>query len=248
MSSQELVASANFRATVLLIVQLHHQRCARTVERKVCLHLYRPIHQIKYSHYALLGHSILACKNPRKIDRSGIEVVQAEAAWEEITAAVGQKDMDDVKEAFLKYVKACPIATYSDLEDGFRTMGIPLYIIAMERELAPTYTNMDLQGNLDKTYTVSLRFSPEARRPKEALGWPESPEENMERLKDAGQPVDRGIPKCNNCEELGHVSKSCPEDKREPTDRASVTCFNCEEAGHRMRDCKSFQKCLRISG
>jgi hypothetical protein len=149
--------------------------------------------------------------------------------------------MDEVKEAFLKYVKACPDATYVDLEEGFRSMNIPLYLIAMQRELAPTYTNMDLQGNLDKEFTVTLRFASNPKRPKEATGWPESTEDNLERLKNAGQPVPRGIPKCNNCNELGHITKSCTEDKREVTDRAAVNCFNCNEAGHRMRDCKSME-------
>jgi hypothetical protein len=56
---------------------------------------------------------------------------------------------------------------------------------------------------------------------------------------DAGEPVDRGIPKCSNCDQLGHISKSCPEEKQENADRAEVKCFNCDEVGHRVRDCGS---------
>ena len=62
--------------------------------------------------------------------------------------------MDDVKEAFLKYVKACPEATYPQLEEGFRDMNVALYLIGLQRELAPTYTHMDLQGNLDRKSVV----------------------------------------------------------------------------------------------
>lgn len=69
----------------------------------------------------------------------------------------------------------------------------------MEKELAITYTNMDFQGNLDKKYTVTWRWSNKTQRPKEADYFPTSPEENMERLEDAGEPIDRGVPKCGNC-------------------------------------------------
>lgn len=109
----------------------------------------------------------------------------------------------------------------------------------MEKELAITYTNMDLQGNLDKKYTVSYRLSPKHQRPKEKDAWPKTPEENLTRLADAGEAVDRGIPKCSNCEQLGHTMKACREEKRD-TDQTQVKCFNCEEVGHRVRDCKYF--------
>lgn len=143
-----------------------------------------------------------------------------------------------MKEAVLKYIKATPDATYFDLEKAFRTQELNLYLIALEKELAPTYTNMDLQGNLDKKYSVTYRKSPNHARPKEKELWPATPEENLERLRDAGEPVDRGIPKCSNCEQLGHISKSCPEEKQENADRAVVKCYNCEGVGHRVRDCK----------
>ena len=178
------------------------------------------------------------CKNPRKIDRSHLGDVPAEVAWNELVAASAEGDLDDMKEAVAKYVKATPDITYVDLEKAFRSQDIKLYLIALTKELAATFTNMDLQGNLDKKYSVSYRKSPRHARPKEKEIWPESPEENLERLMDAGEPVDRGIPKCNNCDQLGHISKSCPEDKQENADRAEVKCFNCDEVGHRVRDCE----------
>ena len=154
-------------------------------------------------------------------------------------AASDEKDLDDFRVAFKKYIKATPDCTYPQLEMAFRGQRFNIYLIALEKELAATFTNMDLQGNLDKKYTVSFRLSPKHQRPKEKDLWPETPEENLARLQDAGEPVDRGIPKCSNCEQLGHISKSCPEEKVENADRAQVKCYNCEEVGHRVRDCRS---------
>ncbi|KAH8811849.1 hypothetical protein F5884DRAFT_292586 [Xylogone sp. PMI_703] len=182
------------------------------------------------------GHTILECKNPRKIDRSDIEDVQPDAAWNELKAAAAEGDIDDVKIAVAKYIKAIPTCTYIELEKAFRAENINVYLIAVEKELAATYTNMDLQGNLDRKYTVSWRLSDKPKRPKEKDVWP-TPEENLERLSDAGEPVDRGMPKCQNCNALGHTSKFCKEEKVENNDRPSVLCYNCNEVGHRVRDC-----------
>ncbi|RFU31862.1 hypothetical protein B7463_g4488, partial [Scytalidium lignicola] len=182
------------------------------------------------------GHSILECKNPRKIDRSDIEDVEPEAAWEELKAAAAEGDIDDVKVAAAKYIKSTPTCTYVELEKAFRYSDIGIYLIALEKELAATYTNMDFQGNLDRKYTVSWRLSNKPKRPKERDGWP-TPEENLERLDDAGEAVDRGMPKCGNCDALGHTAKFCKEEKVENSDRPAVKCYNCSEVGHRVRDC-----------
>ena len=58
---------------------------------------------------------------------------------------------------------------------------------------------MDLNGKLDRKYHVGFYFSEKAPRGKMKESWPKSPEENMERLANAGLPVERGIPKCTNC-------------------------------------------------
>lgn len=146
-------------------------------------------------------------------------------------------DLEDVKIAMESYVKAHPDTTYVQLEQSFRNQGLGIHLIALEKELTMTYTNMDLQGNLDRKYSVNWRWSAKALRPKEKDAWPATPEENIQRLADAGEPVDRGIPKCGNCEQLGHIRTKCPEEKLEP-ERAIVKCFNCDEVGHRVRDCK----------
>lgn len=144
--------------------------------------------------------------------------------------------MDDVKIAVQQYVKSCPDTTYLSLEQAFRQQDIGLYFIAIEKPIMATMTNMDFQGNLDKTYTVTYRFDSRAARPREVPSWPKSPEENEERLKDAGEVVTRGLPKCSNCEQLGHISKNCDQEKMEK-ERVIIKCFNCDEEGHRIRDC-----------
>lgn len=111
--------------------------------------------------------------------------------------------MEDVKDAVEKYVKACPEITYAQLEHAFRSQNVGVYLICIEKELATTYTNMDLQGNLKKKYTVTWHFSPKAPRPKDVDYWPQSAEENQERLQDCGIPVDCLMPKCSNCNEVG---------------------------------------------
>ena len=90
--------------------------------------------------------------------------------------------------------------SYLQMEKSFRDHNMPIWIIALEKELSSTYSNMDLTGALGKKYTANLRFSPQPLRPKEKDGWPESQEENLARLADCGRPVDRGIMKCRNCD------------------------------------------------
>ncbi len=122
---------------------------------------------------------------------------------------------------------------------------------------------MSLQGDLDKKYQVGYYLSPKPKRNIQAAGWPESPEVNLERLKDAGVPMERGIPKCPRCNgkrgkplmysirlcaifdypsELGHVARDCPEEAIENPDRIEVKCVNCDEVGHRARDCTQARK------
>ncbi|ESZ94433.1 hypothetical protein SBOR_5151 [Sclerotinia borealis F-4128] len=182
------------------------------------------------------GHSILDCKNPRKIERNDVEDVEAAVAWANLIKQSEEGDFDDMKEEAMKYIKASPDATYPQLEKAFRAQNVPIYLIAMEKELTQTFTNMDLQGHLDRKYTVSWRKSSKHSRPKEKENWPATPEENLERLADAGEAVDRGIPLCSRCSELGHISKHCTQEAGESA-RVQVQCFNCSEIGHRVRDC-----------
>lgn len=200
--------------------------------------------QLQNTIYLLIpaGHLVVNCENPRKIDLSKIEDVDADVAWNQIIEAADERDGVEAKEAIQKYLKHFPEMTYVILEEAFRGQEMGIYLIATERALAPTHTNMDLQGNLGKKFTVQYRFSSQPDRAREKAGWPASAEENMARLADAGEPVSRLMQKCNNCDELGHTAKACPQDPNEKV-RVTITCYNCGEEGHRVRDCK-FIRCL----
>ncbi len=60
-------------------------------------------------------------------------------------------------------------------------------------------TIVDLEGKIDRKYVVGLYYSNKPRNAKAAERWPSSPEENLERLANAGFVMDRMIPKCSNC-------------------------------------------------
>ena len=58
---------------------------------------------------------------------------------------------------------------------------------------------IDLQGKLNCQYVVGFYYSEKPQRANLRMRWPATPEENLERLEDAGFPYDRQIPKCGNC-------------------------------------------------
>jgi len=84
---------------------------------------------------------------------------------------------------------------------------------------------------------LTFSLSPNPLRKKFAEGWPSSAEDNLERLKSCGFPMDRLVPKCDNCGEMGHIRKHCKAEATEPAGRVTITCFNCNGTGHRARDC-----------
>lgn len=158
-----------------------------------------------------------------------------ETAWKAITEAVSDRDTFDLKEAVLCYVKATPGCNFADLCGPLQSLGA--YLIAVEGDAGELYTFMDAAGNLGKTYQVTFRFQFNPQRASDAEAFPKTPEENLERLKDAGIAVDCLLQKCTNCNELGHTRKKCEQDKGD-SGQAKVSCVNCEQDGHRARDCK----------
>lgn len=68
-----------------------------------------------------------------------------------------------------------------------------------EGEILDTHTLVDLSGKKDCKYKVGYFFKKTPRTEKLAEVWPTSEEENRVRLKDAGAPYERGIPKCLRC-------------------------------------------------
>ena len=173
-----------------------------------------------------LGHQTSECKANRVFDTSRIADMSAEDAWEALQKADEERDLEDFREvhadkrsprthdtdlldqAFKIYSKAASDATYDELETAFRLNNFNSYLIATENELPKTHTYVNLQGELDKTYKVGFHLSPKPKRETQKQGWPETPEENLRRLKDAGLPMERGIPKCSRCDGKTFVSTS----------------------------------------
>lgn len=87
------------------------------------------------------GHGPLECKNPRKIDRSKLPELEPDLAWEKIKEAVADRDLEDVKDAVQVFLRAVPDTTYAELERAFRQQNMGIYLICVEKELQPTYTN-----------------------------------------------------------------------------------------------------------
>lgn len=184
------------------------------------------------------GHTTATCKNRRKIQRPPVVEGQAEEAWHLLEAAAREGDMEDVKEAMKMYTDALPDVTYLDLEEAFRNMNIPVYLVAIEKSVINSFTVVDLQGNTDKQYVVWIRKSPKPSRPYEAEMWPDTSEENFERLKDAGVVESRRAVRCSGCGELGHTRKYYQDAVPVVTQGSAIHCYNCSEDGHRYRDCQ----------
>ena len=69
-----------------------------------------------------------------------------------------------------------------------------------EKELPKTFTFVNLQGELNQEYKAELHKSNKPRRANQAASWPKDAADNIERLKKAGMPIERGVPKCQRCD------------------------------------------------
>ncbi|KAL6245917.1 hypothetical protein RBB50_007070 [Rhinocladiella similis] len=187
------------------------------------------------------GHAAMECKNPKVMNNAHVAEMSEDEAWDLLKKASDERDIGDFKEAVQVLSKVAPDYTYPRLEKQFRKRGFNIYLIAMEKDHGDTWTNVNLQGETGKKYAVSYFKSNKPQRPALVAKWPATPEENLARLSDAGTPLDRGVDKCNNCGEIGHKSKACPQDKIEK-EQPKVLCHLCGEEGHRVRDCTQERK------
>ena len=134
--------------------------------------------------------------------------------------------------------KAQPTMTYLDLEKELRAKGMKVYLIGLvsdpkvlktheiltveqTKESGDTYSIINLQGKHDCTYAVSYQLSEKPTRASLKDRWPATPEENLERLADAGTPLDRGVPKCARCGTMGHTVRAC-EQEADTVERVEV--------------------------
>ncbi|KAK7220629.1 hypothetical protein V2G26_008632 [Clonostachys chloroleuca] len=226
----------------------HRRAECPSAEEMTCRYCKQPGHMIKdcpdkppmrCENCGEEGHMKRSCENARKINRDHVADVSTDEAMSKIKQAVAERDVDDAKEGVQEYVKALNgEITYKDFQQVLIDQDINLWFIPVERSLLETFTNMDWQGNMGKKYSVTYRFSEKPDRPCEVEGWPKDRDEILTRLEDAGDVVSNGKPLCSNCKQVGHIAKSCTEEKVENMgDKPKVSCSNCQEDGHRIRDC-----------
>jgi hypothetical protein len=154
------------------------------------------------------GHVALNCEGRRTVDWTGIPELSAEDAWKALIDAAQEKDLDVFRICLRAYARAAPdVFSLSAVESALREDGLGVFLIAKQQDIAPNMTIVDLVGNAKRHFVLSIQLSAKPRRAKLAQGWPESPEENLERLSSAGFVQDCGVPMCGNCGELGHIRK-----------------------------------------
>lgn len=92
------------------------------------------------------------------------------------------------------------------------------------------YTNVDLDKSAGKKYTVGVFKSAVCPRPILMESWPKDATENLERLADAGIPLESGVVICSNCMQSGHSRKNCDQESTKPEPIQAI-CANCGAQG-----------------
>lgn len=124
----------------------------------------------------------------------------AEDAWNLLKEADSTRDLDDIKEAFEVFCRNSPETTIQEIETRFRAEGFTTHLVGMEKEEMYDYlTNVNLQGEIGKQYSLGFQLSAKSRRQKMYQSMlAESPEENFERLADCGLTVKKNCIVCNH--------------------------------------------------
>ncbi|KAF1931185.1 uncharacterized protein M421DRAFT_341654 [Didymella exigua CBS 183.55] len=154
------------------------------------------------------GHKALECKERRLIDWDGVPELEAEEAWAKLIDAAKEKDLDGFRTCLKAYARAVvEHFVLPDVEAALREDGLPVFLVALRQEIAVNMTIVDVIGNPEREFVLTIQLSEKPRRAKMAQGWPKDAAENLQRLASAGFIQDRGVPLCSNCGELGHVRK-----------------------------------------
>lgn len=150
-------------------------------------------------------HDTIDCTNKKAVDKSGVADKSVDQAWALIKEASNEREVSDFKDALKILSKAEPSLTYVDVEKELRSRKLAFYLIGLKKDVAQAFTNVDLQDEIGKTFTLGIYTKPTCPRPILMENWPADAGENMTRLADVGIPMERGIPVCSNCNELGHM-------------------------------------------
>lgn len=179
--------------------------------------------------FAENDHNTIDCKNTKKLDLSDVPDMSEGEAWALITKASDDLEVDDFRETLKILSKANPALTYPAVEKELRKRDLSFFLIGLKKEVAQAYTNVNLQGEVGKTYTLGVfTRSDSCPRPVLMEAWPKDAADNLLRLTDAGVPLSRGVPVCSACNQLGHTRKACKEEVVAP-ERQTVTCVLCDE-------------------
>lgn len=179
------------------------------------------------------GHKALECKERRLVNWTGIPELEAEEAWSKLIDAAKDKDLDGFRACLKAYARAVmDDFSLPDVETALRDDGIPVFMIAKKQEIAVNTTVVDLIGNPERDFVLSIQLSDKPRRKIAAQGWPENAQENLLRLASAGFIQDRGVPLCSNCGELGHIKKVAipPTSFRSKTDDKNSTAAKSSQS------------------
>lgn len=153
------------------------------------------------------GHKALECKSRRIVNWTGVPELSPEEAWNKLVDAAKVKDLDLFRTALKAYARALEDEfNIQAVETALRDDNFPIFLIAKKQEIAINMTIVDLIGNPEREFVLTIQTSAKPRRAKMAEGWPESPEQNFERLASCGLIHDRGVPVCSNC---GGMSLAC---------------------------------------
>ncbi|GAB7345792.1 hypothetical protein MBLNU457_4055t1 [Dothideomycetes sp. NU457] len=188
------------------------------------------------------GHIAAACTGLRILYDDSVPDLPSEEAFAKLQEVDNDGGAAAFRDALKAYTRANPRMDFVAVEDKLRSENFQTYLIAKKDDLAGVHTLVDLQGKIDCAFVVTFQRSARPRRQAFAAGWPESPEENKERLKNAGLPVDQPGHKasdcptkepdtCRRCGGEGHRSFECTMEK------APMLCRNCEKEGHLAREC-----------
>lgn len=154
------------------------------------------------------GHKALDCKERRLVDWTGVPELTPEESWTQLIDAAKEKDLDGFRTCLRAYARAVMgDFDLTGVETALREDQVPVFLIAKKQEIAVNMTIVDLVGNPEREYVLTIQLSDRPRRAKLREGWPESAAQNLERLQSAGFVQDRGVPLCGNCGELGHIRK-----------------------------------------
>lgn len=112
--------------------------------------------------------------------------MEVDPAYDAMIQATKKYNKDNVVKAIKTYLKCKPDTTYVEIEKAIIATGGVMHVIAVDRKLEPQYTFVSLQGKPGCKYEAQIHPFEQPRRKGQKLSWPKNRQENLDRLKKAG--------------------------------------------------------------